>query len=68
MTDKKKEFLILGSPFGEQGAAWTTIIHDLQDKICSALESCDGKAKFIEDNWESEEGGGGGKRNWNFNL
>jgi coproporphyrinogen III oxidase len=61
MTDKKKEFLNLGSPFGVQGA-WITIIHDLQDKICSALEACDGKAKFIEDNWEREEGGGGKTR------
>jgi coproporphyrinogen III oxidase len=35
-------------------------IHDLQDKICLALEKSDGKANFIEDKWE-REGGGGGK-------
>jgi coproporphyrinogen III oxidase len=41
---------------------WVAYIHDLQDKICSALEACDGKAKFIEDKWEREEGGGGKTR------
>lgn len=34
----------------------------LQDNICSALEIEDGKGKFIEDNWEREEGGGGRTR------
>lgn len=32
----------------------------LQDKICRALEEVDGKAKFRQDNWQ-REGGGGGK-------
>lgn len=35
---------------------------DLQDRICRALESEDGKATFLEDNWEREEGGGGRSR------
>jgi coproporphyrinogen III oxidase len=35
-------------------------IHSLQDEICAALEQADGKAKFIEDLWE-RDGGGGGK-------
>jgi coproporphyrinogen III oxidase len=35
---------------------------DLQDRICSGLEEEDGKAKFVEDAWEREEGGGGGGR------
>jgi coproporphyrinogen III oxidase len=35
---------------------------DLQDRICHALESEDGKATFLEDNWEREEGGGGRSR------
>ena len=34
----------------------------LQDRICSGLEKADGKAKFIEDNWERPEGGGGRTR------
>lgn len=34
----------------------------LQDNICSALEKADGKAKFIEENWTREEGGGGRSR------
>jgi coproporphyrinogen III oxidase len=62
MSDIKKEILDLGSPTGGQGAAWTIIIHTLQDQICTALEACDGKAKFIEDKWEREEGGGGKTR------
>ena len=37
-----------------------TYIHTLQDQICEALENADGLAKFKEDNWE-REGGGGGK-------
>lgn len=35
---------------------------DLQDRICSGLEQEDGKAKFVEDAWEREEGGGGRTR------
>ena len=35
---------------------------DLQDRICSGLEEEDGKAKFVEDAWEREEGSGGGGR------
>lgn len=34
----------------------------LQDRICEELESVDGEAKFIEDNWEREGSGGGGGR------
>ena len=34
----------------------------LQDNICAALEDADGKAKFQEDNWEREGGGGGRSR------
>jgi coproporphyrinogen III oxidase len=41
---------------------WIAIIHQLQDNICAAVEACDGKATFIEDKWEREEGGGGKTR------
>jgi len=41
---------------------WIDYIHDLQDRICSALEEVDGKAKFAEDKWERPEGGGGRTR------
>jgi len=41
---------------------WIDYIHDLQNRICSALEDADGKAKFIEDIWERPEGGGGKTR------
>ncbi len=41
---------------------WISFIEDLQNRICKALEDSDGKAKFIEDKWEREEGGGGKTR------
>src|SRR5678815_5029131 len=41
---------------------WTNYIHDLQNRICTALEQADEKAKFIEDAWERSEGGGGKTR------
>ena len=42
--------------------SWIAYIHDLQDRICAALEAADGSAKFIEDKWERPEGGGGKTR------
>ena len=44
-----------------------TFLRDLQDRICSALERCDGGAHFVEDAWtradpESKLGGGGRTR------
>ena len=35
---------------------------NLQDSICKQLEDEDGSAKFIEETWEREEGGGGRSR------
>lgn len=32
---------------------------DLQNRICQFAENEDGKAKFIEDKWQHQEGGGG---------
>jgi coproporphyrinogen III oxidase len=37
------------------------LVH-LQDRICSALETIDGGARFIEDTWQRAEGGGGRTR------
>ncbi len=34
----------------------------LQDSICQGLEREDGSARFLEDGWEREEGGGGRSR------
>ncbi|MFA0922329.1 oxygen-dependent coproporphyrinogen oxidase [Xanthomonas fragariae] len=34
----------------------------LQDRICAAVEAADGKARFAEDLWQREEGGGGRTR------
>ncbi|MEO5943348.1 MAG: coproporphyrinogen III oxidase, partial [Ferruginibacter sp.] len=39
---------------------WIEYIHQLQDKICKALETEDGKAVFVEDEWERAEAKGGG--------
>jgi coproporphyrinogen III oxidase len=41
---------------------WTNKIHDLQNKICAAVEKEDGGAVFHEDVWERAEGGGGKTR------
>lgn len=43
-------------------ASWIGFIHDLQNRICAALEASDGKAVFMEDKWERAEGGGGKTR------
>ena len=37
-------------------------LHDLQDRICSAVENLDGQARFTEDAWVREAGGGGRTR------
>jgi coproporphyrinogen III oxidase len=34
----------------------------LQDRICSTIEAADGTARFREDHWRREEGGGGRTR------
>src|SRR4051812_1200583 len=41
---------------------WIDFINDLQKNICNALEVADGKAKFIEEEWQRAEGGGGRTR------
>lgn len=38
---------------------FTQYIRTLQNEICSALEQIDGKAKFREDAWQRDGGGGG---------
>ncbi|MEO7801071.1 MAG: oxygen-dependent coproporphyrinogen oxidase [Ginsengibacter sp.] len=44
------------------GENWVDIVQQLQDSICEALETVDGRAKFKEDDWQREEGGGGKTR------
>ncbi|WP_336515118.1 oxygen-dependent coproporphyrinogen oxidase [Pollutibacter soli] len=41
---------------------FTVHIHDLQDRICAALEEVDGKSTFAEDQWQRPGGGGGRTR------
>ncbi len=43
-------------------AEFYNYIEKLQDKICNKLEEIDGKARFHQDLWEREEGGGGRTR------
>jgi coproporphyrinogen III oxidase len=40
----------------------TSDYQQIQDEICAALEQVDGKAKFEEEKWEREGGGGGRTR------
>ena len=42
--------------------SWIKYIHDLQNRICEALEATDGKVVFVEDAWQRPEGGGGKTR------
>jgi coproporphyrinogen III oxidase len=42
--------------------SFVAYIHNLQDEICAGLEKVDGKAVFIEDKWDRQEGGGGKTR------
>jgi coproporphyrinogen III oxidase len=37
-------------------------LRDLQDRICSRLETADGEGRFREDRWQRPEGGGGRSR------
>ena len=41
---------------------WIEFINALQHEICVAIEEADGAAKFAEDVWTREEGGGGKTR------
>lgn len=39
-----------------------TFLQGLQDRICAAIETADGTARFVEDRWQRAEGGGGRTR------
>lgn len=47
------------SPFAQEVKSF---FMNLQDEICAAIEKTDGKAKFQEDAWERDGGGGGRTR------
>jgi len=40
----------------------SSYLKSLQDRICAALEHSDGAARFAEDSWQRQEGGGGRSR------
>jgi len=39
-----------------------TFLRNLQDRLCTALETADGTTRFTEDEWQRTEGGGGRSR------
>lgn len=39
---------------------WIQFIHQLQNTICTAIEQTDGKAAFIQDEWQRNDDGTGG--------
>src|SRR5262244_3699798 len=47
---------------GDLGRRMTEYIEDLQRSLCAALEAEDGGARFREDVWQREGGGGGRTR------
>ncbi|MCH1414793.1 MAG: oxygen-dependent coproporphyrinogen oxidase [Glaciecola sp.] len=49
-------------PSHDKIAQVKTFLLKLQNNICQTLELCDGKARFVEDEWEREQGGGGRTR------
>jgi len=46
----------------EQAERAETFLRGLQDRICAAVEQVDGRARFVEDAWTREGGGGGRTR------
>ena len=46
----------------EQADRAEAFLRQLQDRICAAVEDCDGQARFVEDAWTREAGGGGRTR------
>ncbi len=43
-------------------AAVHDYLRELQDRICAAIEAADGEGRFVQDEWERAEGGGGRSR------
>ncbi len=54
--------LNLPHPPSESRQRAKAFLLELQDTICSGLESIDGEGKFLEESWERPEGGGGRSR------
>ncbi len=63
-ANQKRQTLSSGERFGERiiKDQFYQYIQTLQDTITLKLEEVDGKAKFKEDLWERQEGGGGRSR------
>lgn len=59
---RRLPFFNLGDAVNDRTAAVKAYLLDLQDRICAALEAEDGQARFREDAWTREGGGGGRTR------
>ena len=46
----------------QQADLAASFLRELQDRICAAVEQLDGSARFVEDAWTREAGGGGRTR------
>ncbi len=57
-TSSEKSFI----PPADSRTRVSQFMKQIQDEICAGLEDLDGVAKFQEDSWEREEGGGGRSR------
>ena len=51
-----------GDPMISRTEAVKAYLLDLQDRICTALETEDRGARFVEDAWQRPAGGGGRTR------
>ena len=47
------------NPLSDNATAVERFLLGLQDRICAAVETADGRARFLQDAWQRPEGGGG---------
>jgi len=50
------------NPLSDNATAVERFLLGLQDRICAAVETADGRARFLQDAWQRPEGGGGRTR------
>ena len=49
-------------PLSPQAIAVETFLRAMQERICTAIEAADGRARYVEDAWQRPGGGGGRTR------
>jgi coproporphyrinogen III oxidase len=60
--NKNHNYFVVMNQHSDLHHRCVAFFQDLQDRICSALETADGSQKFREDLWQRDEGGGGRTR------